>query len=157
MPFSMVIKTNPITNFTLVGDKQWQSTLGENIVSVLGKQRFSQLAPFSSECPKVRICGYITKTVLSGSVSSNKVSKDSVFCFLNRRPIDLPRKMKQLFQDTYKQYNPASIPYLVLNLEVEDGNYDINVSVDKREVFLNNENEVLESLKLQLTQFFEDL
>ena len=65
--------------------------------------------------------------------------------------------MKQLFQDTYKQYNPASIPYLVLNLEVEDGNYDINVSVDKREVFLNNENEVLESLKLQLTQFFEDL
>lgn len=97
MPFSMVIKTNPTTKFTQVGDKRWQSTLGENIVSVLGKQRFSQLAPFSSECPKVGICGYITKTVLSGSVQSNKVSKDSVFCFLNRRPIDLPRKMKQLF------------------------------------------------------------
>ena len=157
MPFSMVIKTNPLTKFSKIGDKKWQQTLGENIVSVLGKQRFSQLAAFSSECPKVSICGFITKTMLSGSVSSNKVSKDIVFCFLNRRPIDLPRKMKQLFQDTYKQYNPASIPYLVLNLEVEDGNYDINVSPDKREVFINNEAEVIESLKLQLMQFFEDL
>jgi DNA mismatch repair protein PMS2 len=56
--------------------------------------------------------------------------------------------MKQLFQELYKQYNPSSIPYLVLNLEVEDGNYDINVSPDKREVFINNEAEVLESLRL---------
>ena len=56
--------------------------------------------------------------------------------------------MKQLVSELYKQYNPASAPYLVLNLEVEDGNYDINVSPDKREVFLNNENEVLESLKI---------
>jgi len=49
------------------------------------------------------------------------------------------------------------VPFLVLNMEVEDGNYDINVSPDKREVFLNNEAEVIESLKIQLQQFFEDL
>lgn len=49
------------------------------------------------------------------------------------------------------------MPFLVLNMEVEDGNYDINVSPDKREVFLNNEAEVIESLKIQLQQFFEDL
>ena len=90
-------------------------------------------------------------------MGSTKVSKETTFCFLNGRPIDLPRKMKQLFAELYKQYNPSSVPYLVLNMDVEDGNYDINVSPDKREIFLNNEAEVLESLKLQLLQFFEDL
>lgn len=153
----MVIKTNPAVKFESVGDPKWTQVLGDNIVSVLGKQRFSQLQAFKAICPKVIIAGFITKTVLSGSVGSNKVSKESVFCFLNRRPIDLPRKMKQLFTELYKQYNPSSVPFLVLNMEIEDGNYDINVSPDKREVFLNNEPEVLESLKLQLLQFFEDL
>ena len=56
--------------------------------------------------------------------------------------------MKQLFGELYNQYNPSSTPYLVLNMEVEDGNYDVNVSPDKREVFLNNEAEVLDALKL---------
>jgi DNA mismatch repair protein PMS2 len=120
-------------------------------LAVLGKQRYSQLAAFHADCPKVKIAGYITKTVLSGSMSSAKVSKETMFCFLNGRPIDLPRKMKQLFSEMYKQYNPASVPYLVLNLQVEDGNYDINVSPDKREIFLNNEAEVLDSLKVKLT------
>ena len=40
---------------------------------------------------------------------------------------------------------------------VEDDNYDINVSPDKREVFIKNEQEVLEALKCSLTQFFEDI
>jgi DNA mismatch repair protein PMS2 len=55
--------------------------------------------------------------------------------------------MKQLITEIYKQYNSASSPYMILNLEVEDGNYDINVSPDKREVFIDNEPEVLIILK----------
>jgi DNA mismatch repair ATPase MutL len=35
-------------------------------------------------------------------------------------------------------------PILVLNIDVEDNNYDINVSPDKREVFIKNEDEVIE-------------
>lgn len=69
----------------------------------------------------------------------------------------MPRKIKQLITELYKQYNPASTPYMILNLEVEDGNYDINVSPDKREVFIDNEAEVLLSLKQQLIQFLEDI
>ena len=57
----------------------------------------------------------------------------------------------------YKQYNPSMNPMLILNLEVEDNNYDINVSPDKRDVFLKNEEEVLEKLKIELLQFFDDI
>ena len=95
--------------------------------------------------------------MLSGSVGANKIAKETIYCFLNRRPIDMPRKIKQLITELYKQYNPASTPYMILNLEVEDGNYDINVSPDKREVFIDNEAEVLLSLKQQLIQFLEDI
>ena len=48
-------------------------------------------------------------------------------------------------------------PILVLNIEVEDNNYDINVSPDKREVFIKNEDEVIEQLKIHLNEFFEDI
>jgi DNA mismatch repair ATPase MutL len=40
---------------------------------------------------------------------------------------------------------------------VEDKNYDINVSPDKREVFIKNEDEVIENLKVKLITFFEDI
>jgi hypothetical protein len=36
-PFSIVLKTNPQTKYQAVCDDKWSQTLGENIVSVLGK------------------------------------------------------------------------------------------------------------------------
>ena len=69
----------------------------------------------------------------------------------------MPRKFKQLFTDLYKQYNASMNPMLVLNIEVEDNNYDINVSPDKREVFIKNEDEVVAKLKIHLNEFFEDI
>lgn len=69
----------------------------------------------------------------------------------------MPRKFKLLFSDIYKQYNPSMSPILILNIEVEDNNYDINVSPDKREVFIKNEDEVIEGLRTKLLQFFEDI
>ena len=48
-------------------------------------------------------------------------------------------------------------PILIISLFVEDNNYDINISPDKREVCLKNEKEVLEVLKANLESFFEDV
>jgi DNA mismatch repair protein PMS2 len=62
----------------------------------------------------------------------------------------MPRKFKNLFTDIYKQYNASMNPILILNIDVEDNNYDINVSPDKREVFIKNEDEVIEHFKIQL-------
>jgi DNA mismatch repair protein PMS2 len=90
-------------------------------------------------------------------MNATKLNKDYVFFYLNKRPIDLPRKFKNLFSDIYKQYNPSMNPLLILNIEVEDNNYDINVSPDKREVFIKNEDEVIEHLKVHLNEFFEDI
>lgn len=89
----------------------------------------------------------MTRTVLSGSVSTPKVCKEGTYCFLNSRPIDMPRRMKTLLAELYKMFNPAANVIIVWNIIVEANNYDINVSPDKREVFIKNEHEVLCELK----------
>jgi len=38
---------------------------------------------------------------------------------------------------------------------MEDGSYDVNVSPDKREIFIKNEFQLLEDLNKQLLLFFE--
>ncbi len=93
--------------------------------------------------------------MLSGSVS--KVSKECTFCYLNFRPIDLPRKIKNLMSELYKQFNPAGQVFIVLNMLVADGCYDINVSPDKREVFLKDEAEVINVLQVKLIEWFESM
>ena len=63
----------------------------------------------------------------------------------------MPRKFRFLLNDMYKQYNASATVSVIWNIIVEDDNYDINVSPDKREVFIKNEHEVLEALRVSLT------
>jgi DNA mismatch repair protein PMS2 len=69
----------------------------------------------------------------------------------------MPKKMKNVFNEIYKQFNTTANPVLILSLLVEDENYDINASPDKREVFLKNEKEVVEKLRIHLEDFFENI
>ena len=79
--------------------------LSDNIQCIIGKSKFANLAPFEVDLPKIKLEGYLTKTILSGSMTAPKSSKEQNFCFLNRRPIDMPRKFKMVFNEIYKKYN----------------------------------------------------
>ncbi|CDW77338.1 mismatch repair endonuclease pms2-like [Stylonychia lemnae] len=149
-PFTSILRTNPLQDNS---DK----ALANNIITVLGKPKFQQLIEFKADLPKVKVTSFITKTVLSGSMNNNKINKDFTFFYLNKRPIDMPRKFKQLFSEIYKIYNPSTNPIIVMNIDVEDNNYDINVSPDKRDVFLKNEEDVIQALRIELQQFFENI
>ena len=122
---------------------------------MLGKSKFQNLAEFICELPTVQFYGYLTKTILSGSVF--KVNKECTFFYLNFRPIDLPRRIKALLQQLYQQYNPSGQVFIVINMIVADGCFDINVSPDKREVFLKDETQVIKDLEVRLVEWFEDL
>jgi DNA mismatch repair ATPase MutL len=92
--------------------------MGDNILAVIGSKKFGQLIEFSAEVPKVTLIGFLTKTILSGSMNGSKLNKEQVFFYLNRRPIDMPRKFKTLFSEMYRQYNPSMNPILVLNFRL---------------------------------------
>jgi len=131
--------------------------LKSNIVQIIGRKKTQQLIEFNWEVPHCKIDGYITKYISSGSLSHQKINKDGIHCYLNRRPIDLPRKIVNWFLDIYRQFSQMVNPIIVLNFSVEDEYYDINVSPDKREVFLKNEREIIISLKEKLTEFFDNI
>jgi hypothetical protein len=59
--------------------------------------------------------------------------------------------------DIYKQFSQQVQPIIVLNFIVEEKYYDVNVSPDKREVFLKNEAEVVKELKTKLEEFFDGI
>lgn len=80
----------------------------------------------------------------------SKICKEFTFCYLNFRPIDLPKKVKSILLELYKQYNPSGQVCIVLNILAKDGHFDINVSPDKREVFLKNEAAVISGLHASL-------
>jgi DNA mismatch repair protein PMS2 len=145
MPFTSVLRTNP----GVEGFK-------DNIQSILGKPKFKQLIKYDGEFPKVTVSGYVTQTVLSGSVSAGGKTNQN-YCFLNKRPIDMPKKMRALFTEIYRQFNAAMNPILIISLLVEDENYDINASPDKREVFLKNEKEVIDCMRKHLADFYENI
>jgi DNA mismatch repair ATPase MutL len=149
MPFTTVLRTNP--------QESGENGFKDNIQSIIGKPKFKQLVKYSADLPKVKITGYVTQTVLSGSMTASRVSKEQNYCFLNERPIDMPRKMKNLFNEIYRQFNASMTPMLILRLQVEDENYDINASPDKREVFIKNERELLDALRVHLSDFFENI
>ena len=90
-------------------------------------------------------------------MAASKVCREQNFCFLNNRPVDMPKKMRALFNEIYRQFNTGMSPIIILSLQVEDDNYDINASPDKREIFLKNEREVLDKLREHLMDFFEKI
>lgn len=68
----------------------------------MGKAKFDKLIAFNADVPKVKVSGYVTKSIISGSMNGSNLNKDSTFFFLNRRPIDIPRRFKLLFTELYK-------------------------------------------------------
>jgi len=61
------------------------------------------LVEFKADLPRVKVSGFLTKTIISGSMASNsKISKEQTYFYLNKRPVDMPLKVKQLLSDIYK-------------------------------------------------------
>lgn len=133
----------------------WLKALLVNISCIFGKKASQDLCPLNVLLPSCQIVGYLTTTLLSGSVS--KLQKDQLLTFLNFRPIEMPKRIRKLLEEVYKQYNPAGSVWIVWNFIVEDGKYDINVSPDKREVVLAEEAAIVEGLTVKLTEIFEGM
>ena len=86
--------------------------------------------------------------------SEKKQYKEKDYCFLNCRPIDLPKRMKNVVIDVYRTMLSHAQVTIIWNILVQERNYDINVAPDKREVFIKNEADILEPLRTKMFDFF---
>ncbi|KAF9346191.1 hypothetical protein BGX26_002323 [Mortierella sp. AD094] len=97
--------------------------------------------------------------ILTGYISSpafgkGRSSTDRQYVYINGRPCVLP-KIARVINEVYRSFNTNQSPFLVANLILPTSYYDVNVSPDKRTIFLHNERMLVEELRVKLTELFE--
>ncbi|XP_017892868.1 mismatch repair endonuclease PMS2 [Ceratina calcarata] len=76
-------------------------------------------------------------------------SPDRQFFYVNDRPCDLT-KVAKLINHIYQRYNNKQYPFVFLNLKLDKGSTDINVTPNKRTIFCAQERLILATLKQSL-------
>lgn len=78
------------------------------------------------------------------------------FFYVNSRPCE-PNKVMKLVNEIYRSYNPHQSPFVYLNLKMKRSAVDINVTPDKRKLFLDREKHLIEVIKTSLTKIYEKI
>ncbi|KAK9895469.1 DNA mismatch repair protein MutL [Cystobasidium minutum MCA 4210] len=99
-----------------------------------------------------------TKVCVRGLISppnanAGRTSGDRQFLFVNGRPFEA-KAITKAFNEVFKSYAPQHFPSIVADFELATDSYDVNVSPDKRSIFLHSEQNLIEALKTALDAFY---
>ncbi|KAL1956899.1 hypothetical protein VTO42DRAFT_6646 [Malbranchea cinnamomea] len=100
---------------------------------------------------KIFVHGHISKPVFG----EGRQTPDRQMFFVNSRPCGLPQIAKA-FNEVYKSFNVSQSPFIFANFEMDTASYDVNVSPDKRTILIHDAAAMIESLKVSLTELFEN-
>ncbi|CAI5532442.1 unnamed protein product [Closterium sp. Naga37s-1] len=106
-------------------------------------------APATLPASCCRVTGFISRP----GAGSGRSAGDRQFFFLNGRPVDLPR-LSKLLNELYRSFNSLQFPAAFLNVSLSADAYDVNVTPDKRKVFLHSEAALLSGLRAALSEFY---
>ncbi|XP_012531752.1 mismatch repair endonuclease PMS2 [Monomorium pharaonis] len=76
-------------------------------------------------------------------------SPDRQFFYVNGRPCDLA-KISKLVNNVYHRYNNKQYPFVFFNIKLDRQCADVNVTPDKRTIFVTQERLILATLKFSL-------
>ncbi|KAL0023381.1 hypothetical protein WJX79_000253 [Trebouxia sp. C0005] len=128
--------------------------LKDNIVNVFGSRLAEGLIALHAETASgTKLAGFVSK-----AGAGSRGGGDRQFCYVNGRPVDLPKVIKvvnEAFRSLASAAAAANRPCLVLDIQTARDSYDVNVTPDKRKVFLHHEAEVLQALQEALQQLWE--
>lgn len=156
---------------TIIVSTQANATLRSNIINIFGSQQNQNLIDIKP------LNTYITEPTDIADVTNNKMQKspfqiegvisscahgagrssnDRQFYYINSRPCE-PTKISKVVNEVYKQFNVNQSPFVFLNIKVEHQDVDVNVTPDKRQIFLNHEKILTALLKQALIKLFENI
>ena len=127
---------------------QGKSTLKDNIIDVLGCSIFKNLVAIDFNESIFHVHGYISKPL----PKHGRGSADKQYFFINGRPCD-HEKLSKTVNNSFKLHEKFQYPICILVIDIAKVNIDVNVTPDKRKLFVDNENHLIEGL----TKYFEDL
>ncbi|XP_048871789.1 mismatch repair endonuclease PMS2 [Brienomyrus brachyistius] len=143
-------------------------SMRDNIGAVFGPKQLQSLLPFQQFSPTDAVKEDYGLSdshlptdlyVISGFVSRGdhgvgRSSTDRQFFFINDRPCD-PSKVSKLVNEVYHMFNRHQYPFVVLNICVASDRVDVNVTPDKRQIFLQEEKLLLAILKTSLVAMYD--
>jgi DNA mismatch repair protein MutL len=113
---------------------------------LLGQEIFSQLVPFEVNDTYFQATGYLAKPQLS------TYSNHKQYIFINHRRV-LSSAIANSIRDAYGTLlESAAYPVFVLHLTMRPEQIDINVHPRKETVYLLNQHEVLDSLRIKIRE-----
>ncbi|GAA6036714.1 hypothetical protein JCM8097_003443 [Rhodosporidiobolus ruineniae] len=98
----------------------------------------------------VRVRGLISKP----SSGDGRTASNRQFYYVNGRPF-ASSKVTKAVNEVYKSFNPNQFPTVVADFQLATDAYDVNVSPDKRTIFLHSEGNLIAALKTALEEFFQ--
>ncbi|KAF9222232.1 DNA mismatch repair protein MutL [Gyrodon lividus] len=93
----------------------------------------------------VKVQGLISKFV----VGAGRTSVDRQYFFVNGRPYN-PGKVQKAINEVYRTFNANQSPFVIADFILPTHACDINVSPDKRTIFLHSEHSLVQALKVRL-------
>ncbi|CAF0745405.1 unnamed protein product [Didymodactylos carnosus] len=101
----------------------------------------------------------ISKFKLEGFISiaqhgNGRSASDRQYLYINSRPCDNARLIK-IINEIYRSFNPQQYPILILNILIDKSSIDINVTPDKRKIFIHEEDKLVLYLRSKLNKLFE--
>ncbi|GFT12521.1 mismatch repair endonuclease PMS2 [Nephila pilipes] len=144
-------------------------SLQDTIISVFGNKQMKQVMEIIPHPPSKEILDEyflpesaleISKTFkLEGYISNSnhgegRSSTDRQFYFINGRPCDLP-KVSKLINEVYHIFNKNQYPFVFLNIILNEGCADVNVTPDKRQIFIPDEKVLLAFIKATLSKMYD--
>ncbi|KZS95326.1 DNA mismatch repair protein MutL [Sistotremastrum niveocremeum HHB9708] len=105
--------------------------------------------PESEEVTHVHVEGLISRFTFG----CGRTGTDRQFFYINGRPCNLP-KVQKIFNEVYRSFNTNQAPFIIANIIIPTNTCDVNVSPDKRTVFLHSEYNLIAALKISLEEAF---
>ncbi|XP_025832566.1 mismatch repair endonuclease PMS2 [Agrilus planipennis] len=145
------------------------NSIKDNIISVFGPKQVSTLIEIEAVEPDETIVKeFDIKNIVYGEPlpfkfeffisnvthGNGRSTVDRQFFYVNNRPCE-PQKVMKVVNDVYKQFNSNQYPFVYLNVEMERSCVDVNVTPDKRQVFLEKEKLLLAVIKSSLLEAFK--
>ncbi|KAI4470714.1 dna mismatch repair protein mlh pms mutl [Holotrichia oblita] len=154
---------------TTVMATQAATSVRENIINVFGVKQISSLIDIVVVQPNETILEEYGLKMIPNEIipldfqcfissvthGSGRSASDRQFYYINSRPCE-PTKIMKLVNEIYRQFNGNQYPFVYLNIFLKPGHIDVNVTPDKRQIFLDNEKIVLAVLKASLLDAFKN-
>ncbi|KAJ8597197.1 DNA mismatch repair protein MutL [Rhizopogon salebrosus TDB-379] len=151
------LKTNGIPSVKASVTALWGTKALDNVVDLdlsfdvhTEKSVLRRLEQESADATPVKVRGLISKF----AVGAGRTGSDRQYFYINGRPCNPGKVIQKAFNEVYKSFSAGQFPLIVADFILPTRACDVNVSPDKRTIFLHSEQNLIQALKVQTMLIF---